>query len=191
MLHARLVRHPRAPWTGPDVSLAATLSLRADGGGECRFELAGPVAELLVPPRAAAARVAGLWKHTCFELFIGARGAAGYREFNFAPSGEWAAYEFADYRQALAPPALIAPSIRVETGGTRLVLVAEQPKGSWPGGTDLAVGLAAVVEARDGSLGYYALAHPAAHPDFHDRRGFVLVQRGARGATATHVGGER
>ena len=185
MLHAGLVRHPRTPWTGPDVSLAATFGWHADGGAECRFEVAGPIEALVIPPRAAAARVDGLWKHTCFELFVARAGAAGYREFNFAPSGAWAAYDFADYRQALAPPAVPAPSIRVETASMRLVLIATAGAGSWPGGDE--IGLAAVLEARDGSLGYYALAHPAAHPDFHDRRGFV--RGGTHGAATSHGGG--
>ena len=46
-------------------------------------------------------RLAGLddlWQHTCFELFIGAKNDAEYYEFNFSPSGEWAAYEFRNYR---------------------------------------------------------------------------------------------
>jgi hypothetical protein len=38
----------------------------------------------------------------------------------------------------------------------------------------LEVGISAVVEATDGSLSHWALVHPAARPDFHDRRGFVL-----------------
>jgi len=31
-----------------------------------------------------------LWQHTCFEAFIGTSSGAGYYEFNFAPSTQWA-----------------------------------------------------------------------------------------------------
>ena len=37
------------------------------------------------------------------------------------------------------------------------------------------LGLSAVCEARDGSLQYWALRHPAERPDFHDRRSFALA----------------
>jgi hypothetical protein len=40
----------------------------------------------------------GLWQHTCAELFIAVPHQEAYFEFNFAPSNEWAAYEFSAYR---------------------------------------------------------------------------------------------
>ena len=59
----------------------------------------------------------------------------------------------------------------------RLSLTALLGPGSWPdpqaGALD--VGLAAVLEASDGALGYFALSHPAERPDFHDRRAFALT----------------
>jgi hypothetical protein len=36
------------------------------------------------------------------------------------------------------------------------------------------IGLAAVLETMDGDLGYWALSHPADHPDFHRRESFVF-----------------
>ena len=38
----------------------------------------------------------------------------------------------------------------------------------------LALGLSAVIEDADGALSYWALAHPAAKPDFHHREAFTL-----------------
>jgi hypothetical protein len=175
--HARLVRHPLAPWSGPDLALAATCSVRAGGGGECRFEVVGAVDALVVPQGTGAARRDGLWRHTCFELFISRRGEPGYLEFNYAPSGDWAAYAFSGYRAPAPPPAVPAPSISTELAARRLSLTALAPPGSWPpvAAGALAITLAAVIEAKNGALGYFALCHPAVQPDFHDRRGFTLT----------------
>ncbi|HUO79437.1 MAG TPA: DOMON-like domain-containing protein [Steroidobacteraceae bacterium] len=174
--HARLLRHPLAPWSGPAVTLSAVCTRADDGTGECRFELSGPLAALVVPAPAAAARVDGLWRHTCFELFAGQPGASGYREFNFSPSGEWAAYDFGGYRAPAPPPRLPAPAIRMTLATDALSLTAVLGAGSWPSpDAALELGLAAVLEAGDGTLGYFALGHPAARPDFHDRRAFALT----------------
>ena len=173
----RLLRHPRAPWPGPELALTASCVVRADGAGECRFELAGELEAIVVPGPAAPARADGLWQHTCFEVFIARRGAPGYLEFNFAPSGRWAAYAFDGYRAPAPAPTLPAPAIRAEARAAGLSLTARVGPGSWPepDGAVLEVGLAAVLEARGGALGYFALRHPAERPDFHDRRGFALT----------------
>jgi ABC-type uncharacterized transport system permease subunit len=42
----------------------------------------------------------------------------------------------------------------------------------------LALALSVVVEHEDGVLSYWALAHPAAKPDFHHRDAFVLELEG-------------
>ena len=172
---ATLTRHPLAPWPGPELSIAVTVAVRADGGGECRFEVGGDLSDVLVPERATPERADGLWRHTCFELFAARRGTPGYLEFNFAPSGRWAAYAFSAYRAPLPPPPTPAPAIRAEATARRLVVTAHVAPASWPGDATLDVGLAAVLETRRGALGYYALTHPAERPDFHDRRGFALT----------------
>jgi len=173
----RLVRHPLAPWSGPGLSVAASCIVHAGGAGECRFEVAGDIGALVVPERAQPARADGLWRHTCFEVFLARRGAPAYLELNFAPSGRWAAYAFGDYRAHAPPPTLAAPTIRAAATAATLSLTAVVGPGTWPDptGGEVEVGLAAVLEATDGALGYFALLHPAERPDFHDRRGFVLT----------------
>ena len=174
---ARLVRHPIAPWSGPDVSIAAACIVSEGGAGLCRFEVVGDLHGLVVPAAGLAARVDGLWRHLCFELFVARRGAADYLEFNFAPSGAWAAYAFDGYRAPASPPAVTTPAIRAEATAGRLSLTALLGPGTWPDPrrTALEIGLAAVLEHRDGALGYFALSHPAERPDFHDRRAFALA----------------
>ncbi len=186
---AVLVRHPREPW--PGLALAVTAACRAHGGGgiACAFAVAGDLAAIVWPPAAVAARVDGLWRHTCFEVFIGPAGRPDYLEFNLAPSGQWAAYAFAGYRAPAPAPALRPPSISTTRGARRLSLNAVVDPHPWPdegGPTTLEVGLSAVIEHESGTLGYYSLSHPAERPDFHDRRGFGLrLERAPRtGATA-------
>jgi hypothetical protein len=43
-----------------------------------------------------------------------------------------------------------------------------------PGDSTLRLGLAAVIERRDGGVSHWAIAHPSERPDFHHRAGFVL-----------------
>jgi hypothetical protein len=59
-------------------------------------------------------RADDLWRTTCFELFIQAEGESGYREWNFAPNGSWAAYDFSGYRELACDPEVAEPYIRME-----------------------------------------------------------------------------
>jgi hypothetical protein len=69
----------------------------------------------------------------------------------------------------LSAPAL-APRIAVRRGPGKLELEALiRVEGS-----RLLIGLAAVIEAADGSLSYWALRHPPGKPDFHHRGAFAL-----------------
>lgn len=64
------------------------------------YALKGDLSCLRIPPPGPPRRAERLWLHTCFEAFISVKGDPAYREFNFAPSGEWAAYLFRRYREA-------------------------------------------------------------------------------------------
>ena len=121
------------------------------------------------------ARRDNLWRHTCGELFIAARNGSAYREFNFSPSGEWAAYDFTGPRQRAADPTLAAPAIELRRTADALVLVANLPRAALPAAPRLDLGLSAVVEADDGTLSYWALRHLAPAPDFHQRDSFALT----------------
>ncbi len=90
----------------------------------------------------------------------------GYREYNFSPSGEWAAYAFRDYRQAKDQQVGVAadkppPVIRVHRSAQRLALEAEVPLEPPPLTRSIRLGLSAVVESVDGGLSYWALRAPA------------------------------
>ncbi|MGH9196391.1 MAG: DOMON-like domain-containing protein [Acidimicrobiia bacterium] len=142
------------------------------------FALKGDFTRLRIPPPRPARRADGLWQHTCFEVFVSVKGHSAYHEFNFAPSGEWAAYTFRGYRDG-APLAEdeIAPRITVRGAGDSLDLDAIvrldrlpriQPHAA------LRVALSAVIEEEGGMLSYWALKHPPGKPDFHHPDAFAL-----------------
>ena len=61
------------------------------------------------------ARADKLWRSTCFEAFLKSDGMEAYREWNFAPSGNWAAYDFSGYREGMGQADVAAPPyIRLE-----------------------------------------------------------------------------
>lgn len=157
--------------------LQVTVALLPKDDLHLRYELCGDLSQLLIPAPQASMASDGLWQHSCFEAFIAVEGEAAYREFNFSPSSQWAAYAFSDYRLRSPWSAREAPTIRVARTKEYLSLEALVAAGDLPpnsAGKPLQLGLTAVLEAKDGGLSYWALHHPTAKPDFHHRSGFVL-----------------
>jgi hypothetical protein len=170
-----LSRHPASP------PLALVVEGRcvaaSDGGLDLQFELRGDLDAIVLPDPGPPARLDGLWRHTCCEVFLGHAGGPDYLEYNLSPSGAWAAYAFGAYRVPADAAPLPAPSIRVAREGSLLHLEAHLERRALALLGDpavLEVGLTAVVDLAHGALGHYALHHPADQPDFHDARGFVL-----------------
>jgi hypothetical protein len=149
-----------------------------------QYRLEGRLGGLAIPAPAAPRRTDRLWEHTCFEAFLRPAGQPGYDEYNFSPSGEWAAYRFAGRRSGMQPLALVQPpAIACLRTGDRLDLRVTLEPGPFAG-RPVDVGLCAVIEAGDGSLSWWALRHPAGPPDFHDPESFTLRLDGATAATA-------
>jgi len=160
--------HPQSP-SGAITSLRA--SLLREGDDLCvRYVMTGDIGTLAIPAAAAdPQRADGLWKHTCFEAFIGA--ASGYFEFNFSPSTQWAAYRFDGYRSGMREAGIATPRIETSSSPSRFELRAEL---TLPEGADGRLGLSAVIEEKDGTKSWWALAHPPGTPDFHDPACFAL-----------------
>jgi len=142
------------------------------------YRLSGDLEALKLPDAHPSVRTDGLWRHSCFEAFIGHRGAREYWEYNFSPSGAWAAYLFSGYREGMAPLLKgVPPEIACNTGG-ETVEVAVTLDLSWLAraypGRGLRLGLAAVIEDKAQVLSYWALKHPAEKPDFHHADSFVV-----------------
>ena len=134
-----------------------------------RFRIEGDLELLRIPPPRTPAPGERLWQHFCCEVFVAPAAAPAYREFNFSPSGEWAAYAFERYREG-GPLAVPDPGIAVRTEATGFELSATVAVER----ASLRVALCAVIEEQDGTLSYWALRHPAPRPDFHHPDGFAL-----------------
>ena len=169
----QLVCHPAHPTTRVD-GLAVQVT-RLGAGVQLRYDLTGNLAQLEIPAARGAERRDELWKHTCFEAFIGAENTDAYVEFNFAPNGDWAAYRFSGYREKAGHLDCSAPAIGMVIDGDRLiisVLIPAPPPDLTEG--RLRLGLSAVVEEKDGRRSYWALHHPSNKPDFHHNETFKL-----------------
>ncbi|MDH4320876.1 MAG: DOMON-like domain-containing protein [Desulfobulbaceae bacterium] len=166
--------HPFAE--APAVTLRAGIERRPDGLF-LSYLLAGDLAALLIPPASdMPSRLDRLWETTCLECFFGEPGRPGYREINLSPTGDWNLYAFDDYRQGMREePAVKELAVTVTTtADTVAVSVLLPTAGLLPAAGTIEAGLCAVLQEQSGRRSFWALTHPAAQPDFHDRRGFVL-----------------
>jgi hypothetical protein len=174
----RLVLKPH-----PDMPSAALTRVEVDivrprvGPVTLSYGLAGRIDGLLLAPLAEPTRADELWQHTCFEAFIRTEVDAGYYEFNFSPSTQWAAYRLAGYRSGLRPAVIYPPRIeaRAEPETYRVqVALALDNLPDLPRAAPWRLGLSAMIEETSGRKSYWALAHPPGKPDFHHADCFAL-----------------
>jgi len=141
------------------------------------FSLTGDVVRFRIPTPQPSRRADGLWQHTCFEVFIRHEGEPGYYEFNFAPSGAWAAYAFSRYRDGAPLAQAVDPRIAVRRAEQQLeldALIRLECLPLAPLCARLQLALSTVIEDKQGVLSYWALTHPPSRPDFHHPDAFVL-----------------
>lgn len=169
-MRQRLVRHPDTPCdavTEIDVEIERV----APTALKLTYVVLGEIGRLMLPPAAAPARTDELWRHTCFEAFARPVGGEDYREFNFAPSGQWAAYHFDGYRRGMRiAEDVLLPNVALRRGPGWLEVTALADVGEGP----IRLGLSAVIEAADGRKSYWALRHAPEKPDFHHADCFAL-----------------
>src|SRR5215467_2426337 len=91
-----LTCHPATP-TDAVHTIEAVVSRDGDGL-RLTFLLGGDLGRLRIPPPGRVRPGHELWRHTCFEAFVGIAGTPAYHELNLAPSGEWTVYTFDAYR---------------------------------------------------------------------------------------------
>ena len=123
-----------------------------------------------IPPSKPPRKADRLWQHTCFEAFVSVKSKPEYYEFNFAPSGEWAAYSFQRYRTGTPlEDDELAPRISVSNAADRLDLDAIVRLDRLPmisSHACLFLALSAVIEDENGKLSYWALKHLLANRIF-------------------------
>lgn len=168
-----LIPHPSSS-PGPVRSIRVEIGFE-DRGFTLRYRAVGEIDMVDIPRRTRPARTDELWRHTCFEVFIGEAESDVYVELNFSPSTRWAAYRFSGYRQGMSaamecPP----PKIVVARKAAELTLTATVDL-SWIGDSlaPARIALAAIIEDRAGGKTYFALAHPGEKPDFHHPESFA------------------
>jgi hypothetical protein len=180
-----LLAHAR-DGAGPVHSLSVSGALQPSGSLMVEFQLAAELrAVRMVPSSCQPRRRDELWRHTCFELFARRGNEPGYCEFNFSPCGDWAAYEFDGYRGTRRDAAQRPIEVSIHTSALAQIRLraridlraAFANLSASPEAALWRLNCAAVIEAADGSLGYWAVSHPRPQPDFHDAAGFGIALR--------------
>ena len=168
-MQLNLIPHPATPPSDPALKVWANVDHAGALGAVATTNIwfgVGAPADRFVIPGGEPGRADELWKTTCFEAFLRGEGEDTYREWNFAPSGQWAAYDFIGYREGSTEAEVPQPPyIRMEDNLTWFALgatIAVDADETWQ------LGLSVVLEEKDGTKSYWALAHPDPDkPDFH------------------------
>ena len=169
-MQLNLIPHPARPPADPEFKLWANVDHAARLGATATtniwFGVSAPIGRFVIPEVSEPGRADELWQTTCFEAYLRRSGDDAYREWNFAPSGDWAAYDFSGYRDGRSDAEIGAPPyIRMEdnfTWWTMGATIAVDADAEWD------LGLSAIIEEADGTKSYWALAHPPGDtPDFH------------------------
>jgi hypothetical protein len=160
---ASLICHPETP-SGAVKEIIVDGDRAHNNFITIRYRVIGDMGRIVVPPAREPGRASGLWETTCMELFTQDEGEQEYREYNFSPSGQWAAYGFSGYREGMEEIAIWAPRIETVLDGEELVVTVDFLS---PRFGPQRVGAAAVIEEKDGTKSYWALLHPGDKPDFH------------------------
>lgn len=127
---------------------------------------------LILPAQQVCGRGDKLWEATCFELFLADQGKL-YREYNFSPSGQWAAYGFDDYRTLRGHIEVGAnPKIHCQRSADIFTLSVQLNDCELV--TASRASLSAVIVEDGGQTSYWALAHGGQKPDFHDPTCFQI-----------------
>jgi hypothetical protein len=165
-----LTCHPETP-SAVVRGIRARVARRHADRLEVSYAIDCELARLLIPPPRQPRFAQRLWQHSCCELFVARKGERAYREFNFSPSGEWAAFAFTRYREGLPlRDEALNPEIAVHSSARELRL--DAAVACAPG--KLQLGLSAVIEEAGGALSYWALRHVPGKPDFHHPSAFAL-----------------
>ena len=179
--HPESFRHRLSPYPASRPSPVRSIvvgAVRHENSLLLNYRVDGDLGAVRMPELLPPVHTDDLWRHTCFEAFVGSTVSGEYCEYNFSPSGAWAAYQFSGYRAGMQPlKGGGLPNFAFDMLDGDLVLTAQVDLG-WmqlqQAGT-ARLGVTAVIEDRSGVLSYWALRHPAEKADFHHADGFIIV----------------
>ena len=164
-----LIPHPNATPPAPFrlwVNVVRSGAFGRSATLDLHYCIGAPASRFVLPETEEPARRDELWRTTCFEAFLQREGGEAYAEWNFAPSGDWAAYDLTAPRTGMVAAEVAAPPyLRVEDNLTWWTLGATI---AIPADARFKLGLTAVIEEQDATKSYWALAHGCDAPDFHD-----------------------
>ena len=144
------------------------------------YELSGDMTAIaFAPVSPLPQRRDQLWEKTCFECFLAPQNARQYWEFNLSPSHDWNCYRFDDHRTGMTPETAWQQSPfqitqQVTQRKRHLLNCQIDLSPLFPQPLPLQLGVTAVIAQPDGSLSYWALSHPTAHADFHQRDSWII-----------------
>jgi len=170
-----LIAHPAHPPLAVR-SMTAKIDVTDPYWVRLRWRIEG-AGQIVVPRFVGKRRRDGLWRTTCFELFVkpASTETTAYSEFNFSPSEAFAAYDFSAYRKDGKDRDMPrAPDIAWRGGSSFAIIDVAIPSGALPGGL-LSFGMTAVIEEDGGGKSYWAARHGGATPDFHDPACFTAT----------------
>jgi len=151
---------------------------RRDNSSLCLdFLVAGATAKIDIPaPAGLPLRKDWLWEETCFEMFLSPKGSSQYWEFNLSPSGHWNVYRFSAYREGMREETAFEslPFSTSRADGSFSLSLEIEPARIIEADRQLAVGVSAVIRAKDGGTSFWALTHCGLRPDFHKRESFII-----------------
>ena len=170
---------PAVKVTGIEVGIARF----DDGRLWLRYHAEGHLEALELNEPRLPERTDNLWQSTCFEAFLRKQGEESYVEYNFAPSGQWSAYAFNQYRSGGANLVVeSAPQILLDASEGHFAMETEiNCPTDWRNSV-IDLSLTAVIKETDGTKSYWALVHPLGKPDFHHRDCFALRLEAPRGS---------
>lgn len=119
-----------------------------------------------------------LWENTCFEAFLQVGNSKGYLELNISPQGNWNLYRFSRYREGMAPLVIghsdisieLRPMVKGRESWAQIDCRLRLPRELIP----TRAGLSAIIYETK-PVSHWALLHPVAQPDFHDKESFTHV----------------
>ncbi len=169
-----LISHPQSPPVAVH-SIGVDVNADGQGGLYLRYEVTGDLDQLVFASPAIPAREHRLWQHSCFEIFLKVPGEEGYQEYNFSPSGAWAAYGFSGRRAGMHDlDRSLAPLIKCRTCDNELVMDVTLADVLTIPDVPMLIGISTIIEEQSGVFSYWAIVHPQGPADFHHSDCFAL-----------------
>jgi len=162
----------------PEITITGNIS-RQSGVLRLHYTLAGSIKEVFLPPPSTHPnRKDELWKTTCFEFFLAIKDQPQYWEFNMSPSDDWNVYCMDAYRgigfREESSIQQLPFDFKTGYNGCSLNISVNlhpiiQPQ------QNINIGVATILQTKDGNITYWALLHPAPQADFHFKESFICT----------------